>query len=88
MSKFKCLRETGKRRLYAITDPKWNAALSEGADYPCEIDGPDHGRTILDSFAEWFENTYHESVTNIAHGKINNDQWYFKTFYLPIMEGE
>lgn len=82
MAKFQLLRETGKRRTYAITDPKWNAALSEGADYPCEIDGPDHGRTILDSFADWFKEEYGETVTHIATGKINTDQWYFKTFYI------
>ena len=75
MANYTCLRETGKRRLYAITNPAWNARLSASDN-------------AAEAFATFFENTHHESVTHIAHGKINSDQWYFKTFYLPIMEGE
>lgn len=68
MSRFKCLRETGKRRTYIVTDPVWNAWFSAATEHH--------------DFAKWFEEEFEETVTHIAHGKINKHQWYFKTLYI------
>ena len=46
MENYTCLRETGKRRLYAITNPAWNDRLSASDD-------------ATQAFASFFENSYH-----------------------------
>jgi len=68
MNQFKCIRETGKRRTYVVTNPAWNNRLRE-------MDN-------TEAFGDYIQSTLGETVTAVVPGKTSNRFFYFQTFYI------